>query len=111
EAYNGPSLILCYSPCINHGLDMSKSVEEEKLAVECGYWPLYRFNPLWADDGKNPFKLECKEPNGKFQDFIRSEVRFSSVKKLFPGRAEELFAKAEKAMLARYAHYKKLSEI
>ncbi|MEA2081927.1 MAG: pyruvate:ferredoxin (flavodoxin) oxidoreductase, partial [Elusimicrobiota bacterium] len=109
ESYDGPSLILCYSPCINHGLDMSRSVEEEKLAVECGYWPLYRFNPLWENEGKNPFKLEGKEPNGKFQDFIRGEVRFSSVKKLFPDRAEELFAKAEKAMLTRYAHYKKLA--
>ncbi len=111
ESYDGPSLIICYSPCINHGLDMSKSVEEEKLAVECGYWPLYRFNPLMADEGKNPFKLESKEPNGKFQEFIQSEVRFSSVKKLFPDRAEELFAKAEKAMLKRYAHYKKLAEV
>jgi len=110
EAYDGPALIICYSPCINHGLDMSKSVEEEKLAVECGYWPLYRFNPALDDEGKNPFKLESKEPNGKFQEFIQSEVRFSSVKKLFPDRAEELFAKAEKAMLKRYAHYKKLAE-
>jgi len=110
ESYKGPSLIICYSPCINHGLDMSQSIREEKLAVDCGYWPLYRYNPLLADAGKNPLKLESKEPNGKFQEFMAGEVRFNSVKKLFPGRAEELFAKAEKAMLGRSAHYKKLSE-
>lgn len=110
ESYDGSSLIICYSPCINHGLDMSKSVQEEKLAVDCGYWPLYRYNPSLAEEGKNPFKLESKEPNGKFQEFLQSEVRFSSVKKLFPGRADELFRKAEKAMLERYSHYKKLAQ-
>lgn len=89
---------------------MSQSIREEKLAVDCGYWPLYRYNPLLSDAGKNPLKLESKEPNGKFQEFMAGEVRFNSVKKLFPGRAEELFAKAEKAMLGRSAHYKKLSE-
>jgi pyruvate-ferredoxin/flavodoxin oxidoreductase len=109
EAYAGPSLIICYSPCINHGLDMSKSVREEKLAVDCGYWPLYRYNPKLAEEGKNPFKLESKEPNGKFHEFLSGEVRFSSLKKLFPGRAEELYRKAEKAMLERYSHYKKIA--
>ena len=108
EAYAGPSLIICYCPCINHGLDMSKSVEEEKLAVDCGYWPLYRYNPQLAREGKNPFKLESKAPNGKFREFLFGEVRFNSLKKLFPGRAEELYEKAEKAMLERYNHYKKL---
>ncbi len=111
EAYAGPSLIICYCPCINHGLDMSKSVEEEKLAVDCGYWPLYRYNPQLAKEGKNPFKLESKAPNGKFREFLFGEVRFNSLKKLFPGRAEELYEKAEKAMLERYNHYKKLAEI
>lgn len=111
EAYEGPSLIICYSPCINHGLDMSKSVLEEKLAVDCGYWPLYRYNPLLAREGKNPFKLESKEPNGKFREFLAGEVRFSSLKKLFPERADKLFEAAEKAMLERYNHYKKLAEI
>ena len=111
EDYRGPSLVICYSPCINHGFDMSKSINEEKLAVDCGYWPLYRYNPLLAEEGKNPLKFESKEPNGKFREFMAGEVRFSSVKKLFPGRAEELAEKAEKAMLARWQHYKKLSEI
>jgi len=109
ESYRGPSLIICYSPCINHGLDMTKSVEEEKLAVESGYWMLYRYNPLLKEQGKNPLKLDSKEPNGKFQEFIRSEVRFSSVKKLFPDRAEVLFKRAEEEMLERYNYYKKLA--
>jgi len=88
---------------------MSKSVEEEKLAVESGYWMLYRYNPLLKEQGKNPLKLDSKEPNGKFQEFIRSEVRFSSVKKLFPDRAEVLFKRAEEEMLERYNYYKKLA--
>jgi len=111
ESYDGPALIICYSPCINHGLDMSKSVQEEKLAVDCGYWPLYRYNPALSKEGKNPFKLESKEPNGTYQEFIKSEVRFNSVKKRFPERADELFAKAEKTMLERYSHYKQLAEM
>ena len=111
ESYKGPSIIICYSPCINHGLDMSKSVEEEKLAVQCGYWFLYRYNPLLKKEGKNPLIFETPQPNGKFQEFIRSEVRFSSVKKLFPDRAEELFKKAEEVMLERYNYYKKLAEM
>jgi len=111
EAYRGPSIIICYCPCINHGLDMSKSIEEEKLAVESGYWLLYRYNPLLKQQGKNPLIFETKQPSGKFQEFIRSEVRFSSVKKLFPERAEELFKKAEEFMLERYNYYKKLAEM
>jgi len=111
EAYRGPSIIICYCPCINHGLDMSKSIREEKLAVECGYWLLYRYNPLLKQQGKNPLIFETKPPNGKFQEFIRSEVRFSSVKKLFPQRAEELFKKAEEFVNERYNYYKKLAEM
>lgn len=111
ESYKGPSIIICYSPCINHGLDMSKSVEEEKLAVQCGYWFLYRYNPLLKKEGKNPLIFETPQPNGKFQEFIRSEVRFSSVKKLFPDRAEEIFKKAEEVMIERYNYYKKLAEM
>ena len=111
ESYKGPSLIICYSPCIIHGLDMSKSVQEEKLAVDCGYWPLYRYNPFLAGEGGNPLKLESKEPNGKFQEFLQGEVRFNSLRKSFPERAEKLFVDAEKAMLERYNHYKKLAEI
>ncbi|MEW5692113.1 MAG: pyruvate:ferredoxin (flavodoxin) oxidoreductase [Candidatus Hydrogenedentota bacterium] len=111
ESYKGPSLIICYCPCINHGLDMAKSIEEERLAVECGYWPVYRYNPLLAKEGKNPFIFESKEPNGKFKEFLMAETRFSSLKKQFPDRAEELYEKAEKAMLERYTHYKRLAQM
>ena len=111
ESYRGPSIIICYCPCINHGLDMSKSVYEEKLAVDCGYWLLYRYDPRLKKEGRNPLRLDSREPNGKFQEFIRSEVRFSSVKKLFPERAEELFKRAEEGVLERYQFYKKLASM
>ncbi len=113
EAYNGPSLIIAYAPCINHGLrnGMGKSQNEEKLAVECGYWHLYRFNPALAEEGKNPFTLDSKEPDwSKFQDFIKGEVRYSSLLKSFPEVAGELFAKTEEFAKVRYASYEKLSK-
>ena len=112
EAYDGPSLIIAYSPCINHGLraGMGLSQKEEKLAVECGYWHLYRYNPLLEEAGQNPFKLDSKEPDWtKFQDFLKGEVRFSSLYKLFPERAEELLQKTEEFAKVRYATYKRLS--
>ncbi len=112
EAYNGPSLIIAYAPCINHGLKngMGKSQAEEKLAVECGYWHLYRFNPTLAEEGKNPFTLDSKEPDwSKFQDFIKGEVRYSSLIKTFPESAAELFAKTEEYAKLRYESYRKLS--
>ena len=93
EAYDGPSLIIAYAPCINHGLKagMGLSQKEEKLAVECGYWHLYRYNPLLEEQGKNPFTLDSKEPDWtKFQDFLKGEVRFASLYKMFPDRAGEL---------------------
>ena len=112
EAYNGPSLIIAYAPCINHGLKngMGKSQAEEKLAVECGYWHLYRFNPALAEEGKNPFTLDSKEPDwSKFQDFIKGEVRYASLLKTFPEVAKELFSKTEEYAKLRYESYKKLS--
>jgi pyruvate-ferredoxin/flavodoxin oxidoreductase len=112
EAYNGPSLIIAYAPCINHGLKngMGKSQAEEKLAVECGYWHLYRFNPALAEEGKNPFTLDSKEPDwSKFQEFIKGEVRYASLLKTFPQIAEELFTKTEEYAKLRYESYKKLS--
>jgi pyruvate-ferredoxin/flavodoxin oxidoreductase len=112
EAYPGPSLLICYSPCINHGINMTRSINEEKLAVQCGYWPIYRYNPLLKKEGKNPFQLDfTKELNGKFQDFLASEVRYSSLKKMFPEIAEKAFVKAEKDMLTRYKYYQKLAEM
>ena len=92
EAYPGPSLIIAYAPCINHGLKagMGLSQKEEKLAVECGYWHLYRFNPELEGTDKNPFSLDSKEPDwSKFQDFLKGEVRFASLYKLFPERSED----------------------
>ncbi len=113
EAYDGPSLIIAYAPCINHGLKagMGLSQKEEKLAVECGYWHLYRYNPLLEEAGKNPFSLDSKEPDWtKFQDFLNGEVRFSSLAKLYPDTAGELLAKTEEFAKIRYNTYKKLSE-
>ncbi len=112
EAYPGPSLIIAYSPCINHGLrlGMDKSQEEQKLAVEAGYWHLYRYNPLLEKEGKNPFELDSKEPDwSKFQEFLNGEVRYTSLKKAFPKDAAELFKAAEENALWRYNSYKRMA--
>ena len=108
ESYKGPSLIICYAPCINHGIKggMTKTQTVEKEAVECGYWQLYRFNPTVAE-GENPFTLDSKEPTGDFQKFILSEVRYSSLKKEFPDMADELFKKTEADAKERLEGYKK----
>ena len=111
EAYPGPSVLICYSPCINHGINMTHSIKESKLAVQSGYWPLYRYNPTFKNEGKNPFVLESKEPDGSFQQFLASEVRYSSLKKMFPEIAEKAFVKAEKDMKVRNKYYKKLAEM
>jgi pyruvate-ferredoxin/flavodoxin oxidoreductase len=114
EAYPGPSILIAYSPCINHGLraGMGKSQEEQKLAVEAGYWHLYRYNPLLEKEGKNPFELDSKEPDwSKFQGFLNGEVRYASLKKSFPKEAAELFVAAEKDARWRYNSYKRLSEM
>ena len=113
EAYDGPSLIIAYAPCINHGLKagMGLSQKEEKLAVDCGYWHLYRYNPLLEEAGKNPFSLDSKEPDwSRFQDFLKGEVRFASLAKLYPDTAGELLAKTEEFAKIRYNTYKKLAE-
>ncbi len=114
EAYPGPSLIITYSPCINHGLKggMVNSITQEKKAVECGYWHLFRYNPLLEEEGKNPFQYDSKEPDySKFQDFIKSEVRYTSLMKSFPETAGELFEAAEENSKWRYASYKHRSEM
>lgn len=111
EKYQGPSLIIAYAPCINHGIDMSKSQRQAKMAVEAGYWPLYRYNPELTLEGKNPFILDQKEPSADFQEFIRSEVRYASLLRQFPDQAEELLQKAEADARARYEHYKRLAEL
>ena len=113
EAYHGPSLVICYAPCINHGIKvgMGRTQHEEKLAVDCGYWHLWRFNPAEEDAGQNGFHLDSKEPDwSKFQDFIMGEVRYNSLLKTFPEEAKELFAKTEQFAKLRYEGYKRLSE-
>ena len=112
EAFNGPSIIIAYAPCINHGLrsGMGKTQEEANLAVECGYWHLYRYNPALAEEGKNPFILDSKEPKWEqFQNFLNSEVRYSSLKKSFPKEAAELFKAAETNAKWRFDSYRRLA--
>ena len=113
EAYDGPSLIIAYSPCINHGLKkgMGKSQQEEADAVACGYWHLWRYNPALEEEGKNPFTLDSKEPDwSKFQDFLKGEVRFASLTKQFPAEAGELFQAAENNAKWRLNNYKRLAK-
>jgi pyruvate-ferredoxin/flavodoxin oxidoreductase len=111
EAYPGPSLIIAYSPCIAHGLrSMGRTQEEEKLAVECGYWHLYRYNPQLEDEGKNPFQLDSKEPDwSKFQEYLNGEVRYTALKKSFPKEADELFKAAEENAQWRYRSYQRMN--
>ena len=110
ESYSGPSLIIAYSPCINHGIDMGRTQEEEKKAVETGYWPLYRYDPRRKQQGENPFILDSKEPKGNFREFLLGEVRYSSLTRTFPENAETLFQKAEEDMKERYKLYKHMGE-
>lgn len=112
EAYPGPSLVICYAPCINHGIKggLSVSQSQEKRAVECGYWHLYRFNPTLKAEGKNPFTLDSKEPTTSFRDFLMSEVRYSSLARKFPQeRIDQIFDMAEAASKERYASYKRMA--
>ena len=110
-AYDGPSIVIAYAPCINHGLSkgMSKSIDEGKAAVECGFWPLFRYNPDNEKEGKNPFSLDSAEPNGKLREYMMGENRFASLTRTFPDRAEQLFAEAEEFTARRYAKYRKLA--
>ena len=112
ESYHGPSLIICYSPCINHGIKegMGRSMATIKKAVAAGYWHLYRYNPLLKDEGKNPFQLDSKEPTESFREFILGQVRYSSLVKSFPEQAETLFHKAELLAKERYEAYKMMSK-
>ena len=113
EAYNGPSLIIAYAPCINHGIKggMGISQAEEKKAVAAGYWHTFRFDPRLADAGKNPFQLDSKAPTASYRDFIMNEVRYNSLTRAFPERAEVLFDKAEKQAVEKYDHLVKLSKL
>jgi len=112
EAYPGPSLIIAYAPCINHGLKagMGKSQREENLAVNAGYWPLYRFDPRLKNQGKNPFQLDSREPDGTLREFIKNEVRYDSLTRSFPEEAKRLHKKLEEDVEERYRTYKKMAE-
>ncbi|PID29136.1 MAG: pyruvate:ferredoxin (flavodoxin) oxidoreductase [Candidatus Cloacimonadota bacterium] len=110
EAYNGPSLILCYAPCINHGIDMSKAQFEEKKAVETGYWPLYRFNPILKEQGKNPFVFESRAIKGDVKEFLAGEKRYSSLRLTFPDLVDGYWEELERDINLRFRYYKKLSE-
>jgi pyruvate-ferredoxin/flavodoxin oxidoreductase len=110
ESYEGPSLIIAYSPCINHGLDMSKSQQEEKLAVDTGYWVLYRYNPMLAKEGKNPFVLDSREPKMDYEVFLKNEIRYRSVLQDYPEIARRLFAQAAEEAKKRFEYYRKLAE-
>jgi pyruvate-ferredoxin/flavodoxin oxidoreductase len=112
ESYHGPSLIIAYAPCINHGIKagMGKTQEEEKRAVESGYWPLYRYDPRLVAEGKNPFQLDSGEPNGTIHDFLMGEVRYAALTKSFPGEAERLHKQLEEWVVARYKMYKAMTQ-
>ena len=112
EAYNGPSLIIAYSPCINHGIKkgMSKSQTEMKLATECGYWPIFRYNPALEKEGKNPLQIDCKEPNwDKYQEYLLGEVRYATLAKANPAEAEALYAKNKADAQRRWRQYNRLA--
>ena len=113
ESYDGPSIIIAYAPCINHGIKggMGNSMAEEKRAVEAGYWHLFRYDPRLAAEGKNPFQLDSGAPTASYKDFIESEVRYSSLMRTFPDRAKVLFEKAEENAAEKYEHLEKLSKL
>ncbi|MBQ8599451.1 MAG: pyruvate:ferredoxin (flavodoxin) oxidoreductase, partial [Oscillospiraceae bacterium] len=113
EAYPGPSLIIGYAPCEMHSIKggMTNCQSEMKKAVDCGYWNMFRYNPALKAEGKNPFSLDSKAPTTDYKEFILNEARYSSLTRSFPERAEELFTKAEKVAMDRYAHLQKLVKL
>ena len=113
EAYNGPSIVIAYAPCINHGMKggLTNAQAETKRAVEAGYWHLFRFNPALVAEGKNPFQLDSKAPSADYKEFITNETRYTALKLQFPERAEALFEKAEEAAKAKYDHYVRLQKM
>jgi pyruvate-ferredoxin/flavodoxin oxidoreductase len=112
ESYDGPCLIIAYAPCINHGLKqgMGKSQQEEKRAVQCGYWPLYRYNPALKAEGKNPFSLDCNKPDGSLREFLGGEVRFASLQNTFPAEAQKLHERLEQEIDQRFEFLKELAD-
>jgi len=110
ESYPGPSLIIAYSPCVSHGIrkGMGSSIEEEKLAVESGYWHLYRYNPALKEQGKNPFQLDSKDPKIPYQDFLHGELRYEALFNVFPDIAQQMFEVSEQHAKERLENYKRL---
>jgi len=113
ESYPGPSLIIAYSPCVSHGIrkGMGSSIQEEKLAVEAGYWHLYRYNPTLKEQGKNPFQLDSKEPKMPYRDFLHGELRYEALFNVFPDIAQQMFEVSEKHAKERLDNYKRLAGI
>ena len=109
ESYDGPSIIIAYSHCIAHGIDMAKGMTNQKIAVETGYFPLFRYNPEWAKEGKNPMKLDSKAPKGPLTDFTSLETRFNMLEKIYPERAKELMLQASEDVKSRWAMYEQLA--
>jgi pyruvate-ferredoxin/flavodoxin oxidoreductase len=112
DRHPGPSIILCYAPCISQGIrkGMGKTQRQEKLAVDAGYWPLYRYNPALAEKGENPFILESKAPDGSLRDFIASENRYAQLAKFFPEEAERLHSQLEREIATRYESLQLMSD-
>jgi pyruvate-ferredoxin/flavodoxin oxidoreductase len=112
ESYPGPSLIIAYAPCIAHGIraGMGKSQREAKLAVDSGFWSMFRYNPALKDEGKNPFILDCKEPDGSLQEFLSNEVRFAALEKSNPEESKRLRAKIEEEVKDRYQLLKSMAD-
>lgn len=112
ESYHGPSIIIAYAPCINHGIrgGMTIAQTEIKNAVAAGYWHTFRYDPRLAADGKNPFQLDSKAPTANYEDFIKNEVRYSALARSFPERAKELFEKAQETAADKYAKLVKLAQ-
>ena len=113
EAYQGPSIVIAYSPCINHGIrvGMGNAMLEMKNAVKAGYWHLFRYNPDLAKEGKNPFIMDSKKPTGDYLSFLKGEVRYSSLERAFPERAKTLFEQAQEEAKEKYEHLERLSQL
>ncbi|NOX62048.1 MAG: pyruvate:ferredoxin (flavodoxin) oxidoreductase, partial [Chloroflexi bacterium] len=111
ESYDGPSIIIAYSHCIAHGIDMAKGMEQQKLAVETGYWPLYRFDPRRREQGKPPLQLDSRPPKLPLSEYMKRETRFRMLQRTNPARAEALFAEAQEAVLERWRRYEELARM
>ncbi|MBP2018332.1 pyruvate/2-oxoacid:ferredoxin oxidoreductase beta subunit [Symbiobacterium terraclitae] len=111
ESYDGPSLIIAYSHCIAHGIDMAKGLNQQKLAVESGHWPVYRYDPRLAAEGKNPFQLDCPAPKVPLEQYVYNETRYAQLRKSNPAAAEELLRQGQADVEARWRRYEQLAKM